>query len=116
MRPVVTAYQVHRLTWEVFGTLTVADWPHGTPTGWIGPRAQALASLCTGAYRLSKRTPQRLLDDVFNLPLSIGTLSHLEAATTQALAAPVEAARAYSQEQPSAHLDETGWREGGKRA
>jgi len=116
MRPVVTEYQVHRLTCEICGTITVADWPHGTPTGWIGARAQALASLCTGAYRLSKRTTQRLLDDVFNLPLSIGTLSNLEAATTQALAAPVEEARVYIQEQTSAHLDETGWREGGKRA
>ena len=116
VRPVVTEYQVHRLTCVVCGSITVADWPHGTPTGWIGARAQALASLCTGAYRLSKRTTQRLLDDVFNLPLSLGTISNLEAATTQALAAPVEEARAYIEEQSSAHLDETGWREGGKRA
>jgi len=75
-----------------------------------------LASLCTGAYRLSKRTTQRLLDDFFNLSLSVGTISNLEAATTQALTAPVEEARAYIQEQSSAHLDETGWREGAKRA
>jgi len=31
----------------------------------VGPRAQAVGSLCTGAYRLSKRTTQRLLDDLF---------------------------------------------------
>ena len=116
IRPVVTEYQVHRLSCEVCGTLTVADWPHGTPTRWVGPRAQAIVSLCTGAYRLSKRTTQRLLDDFFNLPLSVGTISNLEAATTEVLAAPVAQARAYIQEQASAHLDETGWREGGKRA
>ncbi len=116
IRPVVSEYQVHRLGCEVCGDTTVADWPYGTPTGLIGPRAQAMASLCTGAYRLSKRTTQRVLDDLFGLSLSVGTLSHLEAATTEALAAPVEEARAYVQEQASAHLDETGWREGGKRA
>ena len=80
IRPVVTEYQVHRLSCEVCGTITVADWPHGTPTRWVGPRAQAITSLCTGAYRLSKRTTQRLLDDFFNLPLSVGTIRNLEAA------------------------------------
>ena len=116
IHPVVTEYQVHRLSCEVCGTITVATWPHGTPTGWIGPRAQALASICTGAYHLSKGTTQRLLDDCFNLSLSIGTISNLEVATTQALAAPVEQARAYIEKQTSAHLDETGWCEGGQRA
>jgi transposase len=116
MRPVVIEYQVHRLSCEVCGSVTVADWPDGTPTGWIGPRTQALASLCTGAYRLSKRMTQRLLEDCFNVSLSVGTISNLEAATTEALAAPVEEAQAYIQEQGSAHLDETGWREGAKRA
>ena len=116
MCPVVTEYQVHRLDCEVCGATTIGAWPQGVPTGIIGPRAQAIASLCTGAYRLSKRTTQRVLDDLFGLSLSVGTISHLEAATTEALEAPVEEARAYVQEQASAHLDETGWREGGKRA
>ena len=89
MRPVVTVYQVHRLTWEVFGTLTVADWPHGTPTGWIGPRAQALASLCTGAYRLSKRLTQGLLADMLGVVMSLGTITNLEQAMANTLCEPV---------------------------
>ncbi len=116
MCPVVTEYQVHRLGCEVCGETTIGAWPQGVPTGIFGPRTQSIASLCTGAYRLSKRTTQRVLDDLFGLSLSVGTISHLEAATTEALEAPVEEARAYVQEQVSAHLDETGWREGGKRA
>jgi len=107
MRPVVTEYQMHRLSCERCGETTIGAWPQGAPTGIIGPRAQAIASLCTGAYRLSKRTTQRVLDDLFGLSLSVGTISHLEAATTEALEAPVEEARAYVQEQASAHLDET---------
>jgi len=82
----------------------------------IGPRAQAVGSLCTGAYRLSKRTTQRLLDDLFGLPVRVGTISHLEATTTAAVAVPVEEARTFVQAQSSAHLDETGWREGRQRA
>ena len=116
LRPVVTEYQVHGLVCEVCGVRTYGEWPQGVPTRIIGPRAQAIASLCTGAYRLSKRTTQRVLDDLFGLKLSVGTISNLEAATTDALSAAIDEARAYVQEQASAHLDETGWREGSHRA
>jgi transposase len=116
IRPVVTEYQWHRLSCPGCGEATPAAWPAGVPRGMVGPRAQAVGSLCTGAYRLSKRTTQRVLDDLFGLQVSVGTISHLEAATTEAVASPVEEARTFVQEQSSAHLDETGWREGGQRA
>ena len=73
-------------------------------------------ALCTGSYRLSKRTTHQVMDEVFGVPMSVGTISPLEQATTEALAAPVEAARTYVQAQEVAHLDETSWRQGGKRA
>ena len=116
MRPVVTEYQLHRLSCPGCGEATQAAWPAGVPRGMVGPRAQAVGSLCTGAYRLSKRTTQRVLDDLFGLQVSVGTISHLEVATTEAVAAPVEEARTFVQKQSSAHLDETGWREGRQRA
>lgn len=116
IRPVVTEYQWHRLTCPGCGEATPAAWPAGVPRGMMGPRAQAVGSLCTGAYRLSKRTTQRVLDDLFGLQVRVGTISQLEAATTEAVAAPVEEARTFVQEQSSAHLDETGWREGRHRA
>jgi transposase len=77
---------------------------------------QAITALFTGAYRLSKRAAQCVLEDLFGLRVGLGTISKLESATVQALAEPVEDACAYVQEQAYAHLDETGWREGGKRA
>lgn len=86
------------------------------PTGTYGPRVHAITALCTGAYRLSKRTTQRVLDDLFGLPTSLGTLPTLEATTAQAVAAPVEEARTSVHEQATASLDETGGRAGGQRA
>jgi transposase len=77
---------------------------------------QAITALCTGAYHLSKRATQHLLEDLFGLPLSLGTVANLEQATVQAVAAAVAEARAYIQQQPAAYLDETGWREGPQRA
>lgn len=76
----------------------------------------AITALLTGAYRLSKRTAQQVLADLFGLPMSLGTISTLEAVTAQAVTAPVEEARGHVQAQAAVHLDETGWREGHGRA
>jgi len=113
---VVTEYQLHRLRCPACGTSTRADVPVGVPTGSFGPRVQAVVALCTGAYRLSKRTTQEVLADLFGLPMSLGMIPHLEHAPVQALATPGAEAQAYGRAQPSAHLDETGWREGHTRA
>jgi transposase len=114
--PVVTEYQWHQLVCPACGETTRAPWPAGVPSGTYGPRVQATVALCTGAYRLSKRTTQQMMDEVFGVPMSVGTISPLEQATTAAVAAPVEAARTYVQAQEGAHLDETSWRQGDKRA
>lgn len=116
LHPVVTEYQLHQLVCPACGDTTRAAWPEGVPTRAYGPRVQAITALCTGAYRLSKRTTQQLLADLFGVPMSLGTISTLEAATVDAVVAPVEEARAYVQEQATAHLDETGWRQGNQRA
>src|SRR5215211_1947304 len=116
IKPVVTEYQWHQLACPACGETTRAPWPAGVPSGTYGPRVQATVALCTGAYRLSKRTTQQAMEEVFGVPMSVGTISPLEQATTEAVAAPVEAARTYVQAQEVAHLDETSWRQGDKRA
>jgi transposase len=116
VKPIVTEYQLHRLLCPACGAPTRADRPVGVPTGGFGPRVQAVVALCTGAYRLSKRTTQEVIADLFGVSMSLGTISHLEQATVQAMAAPVAEARAYVRAQPIAHLDETGWREERTRA
>jgi transposase len=116
IKPVVTEYQWHQLACPACGETTRAPWPAGVPSGTYGPRVQATVALYTGAYRLSKRTTQQMMDEVFGVPMSVGTISPLEQATTEAVAAPVEEARTYVQAQEVAHLDETSWRQGDKRA
>jgi transposase len=115
-KSVVTEYQWHQLACPSCGATTRAPWPAGVPSGTYGPRVQATVALCTGAYRLSKRTTQQAMAEVFGVPMSVGTISPLEQATTEAIAAPVEAARTYVHAQAVAHLDETSWRQGDKQA
>jgi transposase len=116
IEPIVTEYHWHQLLCSACGEVTRAPWPAGVPSGTYGPRIQATVALCTGAYRLSKRTTQQAMAEVFGVPMSVGTVSQLEQATTVALAAPVEEAQTYVREQAVAHLDETSWRQAGKRA
>ena len=116
IEPIVTEYHWHQLFCSACGEVTRAPWPAGVPSGTYGPRIQATVALCTGAYRLSKRTTQQAMAEVFGVPMSVGTVSQLEQATTVALAAPVEEAQTYVREQAVAHLDETSWRQAGKRA
>ena len=65
---------------------------------------------------MSKRTTQHVMDEVFGVPMSVGTIGPLAQATTAAVAAPVEEARTYVHEQDVAHLDETSWRQGDQGA
>jgi transposase len=116
IKPVITEDQWHQLVCPECGEATRAPWPAGVPSGTYGPRVHATVALCTGAYRLSKRTTQHGMDDLCGVPMSVGTISQSEQATTEVVAGPVEEAHTYVQEQKVAHLDETSWRQGGKRA
>jgi transposase len=113
--PVVTEYQLHTLPCRC-GATTAAGLPPGVPAGAFGPRLQALVAVCTGVYRLSRRTTTGLLQDLFGVDLALGSVTACEQAVSQAVAAPVAAAHALVQQQPVAHVDETGWREGRRRA
>src|SRR5205809_7033493 len=116
IKPVITEYRWHQLVCPECGETTRAPWPDGVPSGTYGPRVHATVALCTGSYRLSKRTTGQVMDDLFGVPMSVGTISQSEKATTEVVAEPVEEARASVQEQAVAHLDETSWRQGDKRA
>jgi len=70
----------------------------------------------TGKLRLSKRAAREALEDLFDISVSTGSIASAEQAVSQALAAPVQAARDFVQAQPAVNADETGWRQGRKRA
>ena len=112
----VDEYQLHALFCPKCGISTRALLPPGVPTGNFGPRLQAMVSVCSGAYRMSKRQIEELIEDFFGVPVSLGSIANLEQATSDAVAAPVaEVARAL-REEPVVHADETGWFERSKRA
>lgn len=111
-----TEYQLHTLTCAGCGTTTTAPLPAGVPRGAFGPRLTALVAVCTGVYHLSRRTTVGLLADLFGVDLALGSVSACEQAVSAAVATPVAAAQTYVQQQDVLHVDETGWRQGRRRA
>ena len=112
----VTEYRLHAITCSSCGTTTRAKLPEGVPQGGFGPRFQAMVSILSGRYHLSKRETVGIMDDFFNVDLSLGSISKLEKRTSVAIAQVVEDARIYARSQTAVHKDETGWREGCRKA
>jgi len=115
VKPTVVEHRLHSLEC-VCGERTRANLPVGVPTGAFGPRLQGVVGLLTGAYRISKRNTAQLLSDCFGARVALGSIKRLEDDLSAALAVGVEAARQYVRSQPVVGMDETGWRQGGRKA
>jgi len=116
VEPHVTEYRLHALKCARCGETTRAELPAGVPPGAFDARLQAMVAICTGVYRLSKRTAEDLLRDLFGVDISLGSVSACEEAVSEALSAPVAEALSHLREQAVAYVDETGWREGNGKA
>lgn len=112
----VTEYRLHTLVCEGCGAETSAELPAGVPPGVFGPRLQAMVSVLSGRYHLSKRDAAEVMTDFFQAKVSLGSVPTLEQRTSAAIKSPVDEARAYIKRQPVVHLDETGWREANQKA
>lgn len=112
----VDEYQLHALPCDRCGTSTRAPLPEGVPTGQFGPRLQAIIAVCSGDYKMSKRDVEDMIDDFFGIRVSLGSVSNLEQAASEAIAAPVEEVGEAIRTEPVVYADETGWYETNKRA
>lgn len=112
----VFEHRLHSLYCRDCGHATCAELPADVPRSAFGPRLQAVVALFSGVYRLSKRTVVSALSDLFAVRISLGAVSATEQVMSEALAPAVTEAAEYVRQQPTVHADETGWREGRRRA
>jgi len=112
----VTEYQMAVRRCPACGKRTRAALPAGVPRRPFGPRLTAVIALLSGRYRLSRREVRQLLQDLWQVRLSLGAVLRQEQAQSAALAPIVEAARAAVQQADVVNLDETGWRQEQQRA
>jgi transposase len=75
-----------------------------------------MVAYLSGKGHLSKRQIEEAMEDLFGVFISLGGVHAAEQAVSQALEVPVEEARSYVQQAQVVNADETGWKEGAKRA
>jgi transposase len=85
IRPLVTEYQLHRLTCPCCQASTCAQLPAGVPASQGGARLVALVALLMGCFRQSKRRVALFLGSVLNQPCSPGWVVKLQQQATAAL-------------------------------
>lgn len=85
IKPLVTEYQLHRLTCPCCRENTCAQLPPGVPQGQAGPRLVALTALLMGCFRQSKRRVALFMESVLNQPCSPGWVVKLQEQATIAL-------------------------------
>jgi transposase len=110
----VVHYRRHTLTCSGCGTATTAPpVPEAEPG--FGPRLQALVAYLSGVGRMGKRPIRQLCEDLLDIPLSLGSVCGLEARTSRALE-PIHVEAKGAILTKDANVDETGWKQGGKKA
>jgi transposase len=110
----VTEYQGHFRTCPGCGAVGHAPIPAEVKAHGVGPRLAAALAYLAGSHRVSKRGLEEITEDVFDAPLSLGTVANLEARMSEALApAHAEALQAVRAAAVK-HVDETGWKLAGK--
>ena len=79
------------------------------PTSSFGPRLSSTVCLLTGTYQLSRRQVVVMLQEVFGISMSLGSVSNIEGRMNDALEEPSEEAMESAESAPVKHVDDTSW-------
>ena len=97
------------------GCVTRAAIPASIRAHSVGPQLTATVAYLSGSHGMSKRGIEEVVETLFGAPIAVGTISNLEREVSAALEPAYLEARKAVAEAEVKHLDETGWKEGGKK-
>jgi transposase len=81
----------------------------------VGPRLSATLSYLAGCHGLSKRGIEEIAEAIFEAPIALGTIANLEREMSADLTEVHRQALAAVAEPEVKHVDETGWKQAGKK-
>jgi transposase len=110
----VTEYQGHFRTCPGCGTVSHAPIPAAVKAHGVGPRLAATLAYLAGSHRVSRRGLEEIAQDVFDAPLSLGTVANLEGRMSAALAPAHAEALTAVRGAAVKHVDETSWKLAGR--
>ncbi len=111
VQPTITEHQFPTVTCPHCQGAVRAPRPPEVPPGSFGPQLIALVALLHGRYRMSTRELTLLLDDLWHIPISLGSVPALYQTVSTALAPVYTEIQETVQGQAVANVDETPWRE-----
>lgn len=79
------------------------------PKTWFGPRLSSHICSLTGKHHQSRRDVVQLLDELFGIHISLGSVSNIEGRMSQALEKPSDEALQSVRQAEVKHADETSW-------
>jgi transposase len=112
---VIIEHQGHARTCPCCGHLNRREIPPEIRAHVIAPRLAAVMSYLTGRHHLSRRAVEEIVETVFEVPISLGTVIALEAETSAALAGAYQEVQKEVRGAAVKNTDETGWSEAGQR-
>lgn len=110
--PIVIEHRFHSLSCGCCGERTRAYDAEVVDGSRYGDRLCALVGLLSGEYRQSHRMVVRLLAEIFEIELSVGSVGRLRQSISDAVSVPVTEAQKYVQLQAQVSVDETSFRQG----
>ncbi|MGH3032498.1 MAG: IS66 family transposase, partial [Gaiellaceae bacterium] len=111
----VTEHRLHRLRCPACAAHTRAELPAGVPHSAFGPRLQAAVATVAVRNRVSRRDTVELMDELFGVGLSTGSIDTLLERAGGVLAAPHAGLYEEIRSASAVNIDETGWRTAGQR-
>jgi transposase len=111
----VTEHRAHVLRCPGCGKCTRAELPEGIGSGAFGPRLQAAIALLSVRNRISRRDASELCGELFGAGVSTGSVDAICQRASAAFASPYAELREAVKDAPVLFVDETGWRNAGKK-
>lgn len=107
LQPIVVEHRFHALSCPCCGVRTRAYDAQIVDGCRYGERLCGLVALLSGEYRQSHRMVVRLLSELFEVAISVGSVGRLRQEMSEAVAHPVVEAHQYVQQQAVVGMDET---------
>ena len=110
----ITEHQAHGRRCGCCGHLTQAKIPADVLAHGFGPKLSASIVFLSGRCHGSKRTVAEIVQTLFNVPISVGSIWNTQAEASDILAPAHAQAEQAVREAPVKNADETGWSQAGK--
>jgi transposase len=110
-RYIITEYQINHGQCSHCYKTYAGELPAVVGKRGFGPRVHALLSVLTTKFRQSKRQALRLVQDVYGMPLCVGSVSNIEGRVSQAVAPIHSQIHTKLATEPVLNVDETGFQQ-----